>query len=299
MNDNIRFSIIIPHYQSFDTLDKNLQAIPVCSSIQVIVVDDNSPEKNRLNDLKQKFHSFLFIELKKNGGAGKARNEGLKVAKGKWLLFADADDYFVSDAFCCFMDNYDNDADIIFFKSQSWDVISNQASDRHIKLNQFVDDFTAQRIGSEDNLRYRWHCPWSKMIRKSLIDKNSIKFDETQYANDAMFSIQAGYFAKSVSVENRVVYCVTASPHSLTRKVDYASIMGRFHVLAACNNFLKSVGEKKNQAVVLRYYVIAMRYEPRCIVSMIRYGIKNNVSIFAGLNKWFEVFKCKTKFSNF
>ena len=192
MNNNIKFSVIIPHYQSFNTLYRLLKTIPNSPSIQVIVVDDNSPEKNKLNDLKLKFSSFQFIELEENSGAGKARNEGLRIAKGKWLIFADADDYFVSGSFDCFIDNYNNSSDVIFFKFQSWDETLNQASNRQVRRNQFVDDFKAKQIRSEDNLRYRWHCPWSKMIRKSLIDKHSIKFDETQYSNDLMFSIKVG-----------------------------------------------------------------------------------------------------------
>lgn len=40
-----------------------------------------------------------FIRASKNGGAGYARNVGLEHAKGKWLLFADADDFYVDNMY--------------------------------------------------------------------------------------------------------------------------------------------------------------------------------------------------------
>lgn len=292
-------TVIIPHYQSADTLEKCLLSIPVREEIQILIVDDKSPDIEQWKSLKCKFPLFTFIRLEKNGGAGSARNAGLRLAQGKWLVFADADDYFLPDAFDCFKDYYNSKADIVFFKSQSWDVVQNMATNRHLKRSGFVVRYINGEKGAEDHLRYRWHCPWGKMIRKSMVDEHHLVFDETMYSNDAMFSIKAGYYARLIEADRREVYCVTVSPNSLTKKVNYESIMCRYRVLGNCNNFLKSIGEAKNQMVALRYFIIAFKYERKCIVPMIKYSLKNHISIFAGLNKWFEFFQFNTKFSHF
>lgn len=299
MNDLVKISVIIPHYNSVYMLENCLQSIPVSNEIQVVVVDDCSPDYESWENLKLKFPSFTLIRLEKNGGAGRARNEGLKYAKGEWLVFADADDYFTEAAFSCFAEHYDSEADIIFFKSRSWDVIQNKETNRTAKRCGFVDSYLKGGKNAEDNLRYRWHCPWGKMIRKALVDKYQLVFNETRYSNDAMFSIKAGHFAKSVDSDSREVYCATVSSNSLTKKVDYDSIMCRYEVAGNCNSFLKSVGEVKNQSVILRFFVIAFKYERKCIIPMIKYSIKNHISLFAGSSKWFEVFKFDTKFSHF
>ena len=87
------FSIIIPHYDIPDLLMRCLKSIPVSEDIQVIVVDDNSPDADtyleRYPELSRPY--LEFIRTTKGGGAGYARNVGLDHAKGKWLLFADAD----------------------------------------------------------------------------------------------------------------------------------------------------------------------------------------------------------------
>ena len=96
----IRLSIIIPHYNSADLLDKLLSTIPNVQEVQVIVVDDFSTQGlDELEECKQRYINtnveFYTNECKKS--AGGARNTGLSYAKGQWLLFADADDYFLQD----------------------------------------------------------------------------------------------------------------------------------------------------------------------------------------------------------
>ena len=87
------YSIIIPHYDIPDLLMRCLKSIPVSEDIQVIVVDDNSPDADtyleRYPELSRPY--LEFTRTTKGGGAGYARNVGLDHAKGKWLLFADSD----------------------------------------------------------------------------------------------------------------------------------------------------------------------------------------------------------------
>src|SRR5574344_79438 len=95
----INFSIIIPHKNSPELLQRCLASIPQREDIQIIIVDDNS-ESSIVN-----FCSFPgterkdteIIYLKESKGAGYARNRGLSRAKGEWILFADADDYYTNE----------------------------------------------------------------------------------------------------------------------------------------------------------------------------------------------------------
>ena len=115
---NPQFSIIIPHYNIPDLLMRCLESIPVSEDIQVIVVDDNSSDADtyleRYPELSRPY--LEFIRTTKGGGAGYARNVGLDHAKGKWLLFADADDLYVDDMYEIIRPYADSKADIIFFK---------------------------------------------------------------------------------------------------------------------------------------------------------------------------------------
>lgn len=98
-----------------------LKSIPVCEDIQVIVVDDYSPDANTyLERYPELSRSYIeFIRAPKNGGAGYARNIGLEQAKGKWIMFADADDFFVDKMYDIISSHVESDADVIFFPKKA------------------------------------------------------------------------------------------------------------------------------------------------------------------------------------
>lgn len=94
----IKYSIIIPVYNSKETLGICLDAIKkqVKKQTEVIVVDDCSTQKG-IKEIVKNFTPRIY-QLKKNCGAGRARNFGAKKAKGEWLIFIDSD-VVVSDNF--------------------------------------------------------------------------------------------------------------------------------------------------------------------------------------------------------
>ena len=81
------FSIIIPHHEIPMLLQRCLDSIPDVPEVQVIVVDDNSSEQKvdfgQFPGLNRKYTLCIFD--KEGGGAGHARNIGLRHADGKWL----------------------------------------------------------------------------------------------------------------------------------------------------------------------------------------------------------------------
>jgi len=211
------FSIIIPHYDIPDLLMRCLRSIPVSKDIQVIVVDDNSPDADtyteRYPELSRPY--LEFIRATKRGGAGYARNVGLKRANGEWLLFADADDFFVKNMHEIIMSNVESKADVVFFRKigvLSEEITRESPNEGHV--NKILDTFL--NTGDEWPIRARHYVPWGKMIRRELVIKNSIRFDEIEYANDCYFSVLAGYYAHSIAAEDVVLYYKTDRPSSLS-----------------------------------------------------------------------------------
>ena len=103
--------------------------------MQIIVVDDGScDEEYKLVEEMRDEYSF---ELYKNEGiyAGGARNTALKYAKGEWIVFADADDYFTPLVADLFKKHKDSDADIVYFNITSAisDTGEKAYRDEHIK----------------------------------------------------------------------------------------------------------------------------------------------------------------------
>ena len=210
------FSIIIPHKDIPDLLMRCLKSIPVSEDIQVIVVDDNSVGADTyLERYSELSRSYLeFVRTTKGGGAGYARNVGIERAKGKWTLFADADDFFIEDMHDIICTYVNSEADVIYFKNKA--VLSdntNIKSDRSSYVNKNIDQYLAD--GDEWPLRAKMPVPWGKMIKRSLIIKHDIRFDEIKCLEDKYFSLLVGYYADRIKASNRVLYVVTSRPNSL------------------------------------------------------------------------------------
>lgn len=92
-------SVIIPLYNKEKTILRCLNSVlgQTYKEFEVIVVDDGSVDngvsiiENSISDKRVK------IIKQKNGGVSKARNTGAKAANGNWLVFLDADDYWLPD----------------------------------------------------------------------------------------------------------------------------------------------------------------------------------------------------------
>ena len=92
------FSVIIPCYKQADLLSAALDSLlsQDYTSWEAIVVNDGSPD-NTQSVTQKNIDKDRRIKLvsKENGGLSSARNAGLRVAKGHWFLFLDADDYIL------------------------------------------------------------------------------------------------------------------------------------------------------------------------------------------------------------
>lgn len=221
------YSIVIPHKNCVPLLQRCLNSIPQRDDIQVIVVDDVSDLTDSERSLMESFQSdrTRVVFLTETKFAGGARNVGLSQAEGKWVVFSDSDDFFTPNAFEIMDDYVDSDYDIVFFGHTSCFSDTLEPTDRYGERNQYVEEYARTFSKSaEKNLRYHNPTPISKMLRNSFLKENSIQFEEIVTANDSMFSLLSGYYAKSIFADVRRTYCGTIRSGSLTqtKKREYA-----------------------------------------------------------------------------
>lgn len=210
-----KYSIIIPHFNIPHLLMRCLKSIPVDDTIQVIVVDDCSPDGetylSRFPELSRP-HLELY-KTPQGGSAGRARNVGLDHAKGDWVIFIDADDLFSDHLLELLNQSVDEAYDILHFYSES--VMSDdlsQPADRNY-YNELLDAYP--QAGSELRLRYDFQSLWGKVFKRDFIEAHHIRCDETKYSNDVFFSFMAGHFAEKITVVNQILYYVTQREGSL------------------------------------------------------------------------------------
>ena len=95
MRENILVSVIVPIYNVERYLDECIKSIISQSfiNLEIILVDDGSPDRcPEMCDGYAKQDQRIKVIHKKNGGLGFARNSGLDVATGDYVMFVDSDD---------------------------------------------------------------------------------------------------------------------------------------------------------------------------------------------------------------
>lgn len=198
-------SIIIPVYNAEDCLERCLESI-VCQRdevYEIILVDDGSKDSSPdLCDAYALRYPYVKCIHKKNGGVSSARNSGLAVAVGNYVMFVDADDALSSGAISRVKSHIESsDPDFIL---GSYNIYTNEIYDRFCKAGNGIyinnaDQFLEDKLGTEGEL---FRSPWAKVYKLSIIRDNGLKFNESlSYAEDKLFVYEfLGHISSAASI---------------------------------------------------------------------------------------------------
>lgn len=251
-------SIIIPHKNDVVRLSRLLTDIDQLNVNQCIIIDDGSNAENDPLFLSNDFPDFLFLKNKYGKGSGGARNTGLDVATGEWLLFVDSDDTLFVKEFKLIDLNDFRDFDIVFFAPTSHYDGTSVPSHRHNIYSDLVNDYIINNNKhSESLLRYEFIIPVSKLIKRKLVLEHKIRFEESIYANDRVFSIKTGHYAKEISTANPIIYSISFREGSLTRSHSPHSINIRF------NEYMKGIQFLQKQMPYEQFKQLDFSYEAK------------------------------------
>ena len=293
MTYNKDFSVIVPIWRgAIKYLPKLFDSIPEKDGIEIIVVD-NSKEPVRREEIQSE-REIVFLHSAPERHAGGSRNDGIDVAQGKWLLFADADDYYSDDAFDVYFSMLSTDAEIVYTGMGGIYEDTGEHSNRGDRYAKAVHDYVSGNL-SEMNLRLHFSSPCCKMVSHDLVNRHQLRFDEVIASNDMFFSMQTGYYAKSITAVDKVTYIATVNRGSLTRRRDFAVSMSRFGVVLRFNQFLRQHRLSQFQSsIMLRFKeVCAHGLKPACTAIALLFKYRQNP--FIGCSRWLKSFRNKQK----
>ncbi len=182
MKSPVKVSVIIPVYNVAEYLPFALQSCidQTLNDVEFICINDGSTDNSLeiLREYEKRDGRFTVIN-KKNGGVSSARNEGLKLAKGKWIMFLDPDDYLAKNA-CerVWIESAEGDCDIINFGTEIFPKQPKIPAWHYYALSVP----TRRYYEFEPNILFRepsakpfiWHQAYSK----ALLDKSGVAFAE-------------------------------------------------------------------------------------------------------------------------
>lgn len=253
----ITYSFVIPHKNTPDLLQRCLNSIPQRNDVEVIIVDNNSSPD--IVDFEHypggERNDVTIIKDNNSIGAGGVRNTGLSQAKGKWVLFADADDYYNLEIINT-LDKYkDTDAEVIYFNHQvekNGIIIKNPYP--------YIDRYYGNDL---DAVKYKHTVPWNKMVKRAFLFRNHISFEDCPVGNDIFYSYQVGYFSKKVIVEKRKIYNYVINAESTIhrKKNNEKFYVTLFKHHYQCNEFVKFIGHTEWKRTIV--HRIAAIYDKR------------------------------------
>lgn len=241
MTEEINFTIIIPHYNSVKELDKLLKTIPERNDLQVIVVDDCSTEGlDYLEELKKQNQHFLWLQTDCNGGAGKARNKGLEHAKGRFIMFADADDLYEEGLNEILSQYTHSDYDIIYFNARIKNFNGEFSNNPRLsKVNQVFQQYDLQE--NPNDIKFKITQVWPKIFSSEFIKNNQITFEETAIFNDVYFSTLSDFYAKKIKIDFRNLYIQNKRIGSVSHSPSISTAMTKHRIMCWRSNFLKEI----------------------------------------------------------
>lgn len=206
----MQLSIIIPVYnvekyiaQCLDSLlDQDLGP----DDYEIILVNDGSTDgSSQIAHRYADKNSNIIVIDKENGGVGSARNCGMDSAKGKYIYFIDSDDYLVSHSLRTLINTCDtHNLDILTFLSTSFSTsiskIETLVKNKEFRVS-FGNDELSPIVDGEEylaNVNYRGEIWWFITNREFLVNSN-IRFIETGWMEDAIFSLQLILEAKRMA----------------------------------------------------------------------------------------------------
>lgn len=229
-------SIIVPHKNDIDRLEKLIMSIPQRKYFEIIVVDDHSDNIENIIKRLEKFSMVnLYINNSNTLSAGKARNIGLEKAKGKWIIFADSDDYFLEEFLYAFSKYKNSDFDVIYFQPE----FPKNHSVTHISN---IFDLYFQNPTEENKMRVKLNntAPWSKMMRLDYIKAKSIIFEETIKSNDQMFSLKQAIFTKQTEIASERIYHFEVHNGGITKNKTKEAFIDSVGVFSRSYNLLSN-----------------------------------------------------------
>lgn len=219
-NNMIKYSAIIPTYNTKE--EYFIACLESCKmqdykNVEFIIIDDASPNpeiKKIANNFVEQDKRFRYLNLETNIGVAGARNVGVGMANGDWIVFIDADDYIASDYFSSIDQSLNYNLDLLIMGyyedcgKKKKIAIDNVMEFNHSDMENFqFAILTGKSINASIDFANINVCsPWARVYRKEVLKKTVppigikkeqdgvLSFELYEFINKCKVISYAGYF---------------------------------------------------------------------------------------------------------
>lgn len=219
----MKFSIIIPAYNvsqyisdcCLSVLEQDFDS----AEFEVIVVDDCSPDNlgQKVTELQAEYSNLVYLRHDRNKRQGGARNTGLGVASGKYIMFLDGDDCWRYNNVLTVIEDIMDGERLDMFQSTTFENVNNSYKLSAITAPPLSElaIYTREEYLS---LRQFSYSVCFSCFRKDIIDKWNLRFRENVVFEDSDWPIRYYYCCDRIGKANFSFYTYRNNPDSTLHK---------------------------------------------------------------------------------
>ena len=243
-------SIIIPVYKVEECLDRCVRSIvaQTYNKLEIILVDDGSPDRcPQICDEWAKVDERIKVIHKENGGLSDARNAGLDIMKGQYVVFVDSDDYI-----------HPQFVELMYYVAQKYNVSLVDCRYARATLSEEIrktETFDMDQVIAKKIVDFSPYVieiqAWGKIYKREIFDH--IRYPKGRIHEDAWIWWKIMYQARKVAVISEQLYYYTVNPTGIVHTNKTMKKMDLFDGLYDQYLYFRERSEEKIANKIMRY----------------------------------------------
>ena len=253
----MKFSIITPVYNTSEYLDECIKSVVNQDYVdfEYILIDDGSDDGSEaICDEWAAKDNRIVVEHQIHSGAAVARNKGLELASGDYILFIDSDDYWLESNVLSLINARltETAPDVLCF-NYCKEYSNNTLSKAYYSAQTMPVDSDSDYIFDFFLKNHIWGASsCNKAVKRELIDSNFIRYTPDSVAEDIEWCFNLMVYSDRIDYINDVILSYRQHEGSSSKTITFEKIQSVCDILCNLKNELSSVDGYKN-AVLTDY----------------------------------------------
>lgn len=257
----MKYSVIIPVYNSEKTIKRCIESIMLQNrpDVEIIIINDGSTDNSEsICKALQTEHQNIVYITKENGGVSSARNSGLSVATGEYVMFVDSDDYVDNKCFDIIDKYIKSNADFYQF---GFSIVANGLVKETREFSECNVNTSSEKEAfiSDGVITRSINSPWAKIYKRKIIHDNDLSFcQDLSIGEDLTFVFSFLLLAERLErLSDTIYFADIGNDESLSRKYrdDLAEqLIGVYDSMVKALHKSNTKSKSLNRALVWLFY---------------------------------------------
>lgn len=257
-------TLMIPIYNAERYLRRCLDSVAeqTFQDMEVLLLNDGSKDDSLsiCKEYEQKDARFRVVD-KENTGVSDTRNQGMRLAHGKYLQFMDSDDWLTPDATESLVTAAEKDqCDLViadFYRVDGEHYVEKQ----HIRTEKVMSREEFAMEMAEDPADFYYGVMWNKLYRREIVEQYGLKCDTTlNFCEDFLFNLSFIRYGERFRALQKPIYYYMKRKGSLvaTESVSVDAVRLRFELLERYRDLYQSMGLYEEHKLKINSYIVSI-----------------------------------------